>query len=400
MCEINAYKDNKAVFINQQAKPQINLSAKNKSPLHNVYFLDTIARSWKYLGKDSITVIKDIAGLKALPPSNISIESDNVPLAKPLKPMVASDGHQAFSIEIDPGSFDELFADEHWDDVKLERSAVEGIYNITLTNAQRKVTYKVRPVLEGADYAAAIKVFNEKNKIYQASLKNRVEKDRIYTDSINLKNKRARDKMIADNEWNDKMNALIIARNKKMRAQWQLQMEEQKKQMEEQRKQIEEQKRQMEAQQQKAADEFLQMQNNLPKYTVDMRLSTEIMRTFTINNFGVWNCDHPQYSNEMPLLANYTDDVNHGIAFTNVAVVYKGFNGITQFSGQSSIRIMPGKENMIWGVKDAFFYYFTYKDFMTAGIEYGKEAFTFKMRRSKPFSSYNEIREMVENYSH
>jgi hypothetical protein len=420
MCEINAYKDNKAVFINQYAKPRISLSAKNKSPLHNVYFLDTIARSWKYIGKDSITAVKDIGPSKAIHASTVAVETPINSLVKPLKPMKASEDRPTFNIEIDPGSFDELFsydklkfevvdestykaadADEHWSDVKLERTATEGIYNITFTNAQRKVSYKVRPVLAGADYAAAMKVFNEKNKAYEAALKNRIEKDRLYTDSINLMVKEAKDKWSADSTWNEKMNVLIIERNKKMKALYEEQeklMKEQQRQMEEQKKQMEEQEKQMKALEVKAIDEFLQMQKNLPKYTVDMHLSAEIMRSFTINNFGVWNCDHPQYPDrEVPILASYTDDSNNSIPFSTVAVVYKGFNGITQFAPQS-IRVIPRAENMIWGVNDATLYYFSYKDFMNAGIVQGIGSYTFKMRRSKPFSSYYEMREWADKF--
>jgi hypothetical protein len=421
MCEINAYQDNKAVFVNPKAKPQINLSGTNKSPMHNVYFLDTVSRSWKFVGKDFITEVKNTVAKKTATKEISSsqmitkpqVENDHVSIVKPLKPAKALDDHQAFSIAIDPGSFEELYAydnvkfevldestykrsdaDEHWNSVKLERTGKEGIYNITFTNTSRKVTYKVRPVLEGADYDAALKVFTEKEKLYQQTLKNRLVKDQQATDSINTVNKQLQDKYNADNALNNKMNTLIMERNKRMRAFWKSKMEEQEKRLK-----AEEKERQAMAKQ-LIEEPYLQIENNQAKYSMDMRLSAEVMRTFAINNFGVWNCDHPQYPDkEVPVFASYADSLNTSITFSAIAVVYKGFNGLTQFA-QPQIRVMPGQQNMIWTIKDSSLYYFTYQDFMESGITMDTRSFTFKMRKSKkPIASYDEMRQVMNKLS-
>lgn len=401
MCEINAYKDDIAVFVNPKAKPQINLSGKNKSPLHSVYFLDTITRSWKYNGKDIITEVKNVVGKKVVSVNTASFENSGIP-TKPLKPMMASDDRQLFNVQIDPDSFEELLvydglrfevvdestyrpsdANEHWDDVKLERSNTEGIYNIIFTNARRKVSYKVRPVLKDADYAAALKVFNEKNKAYEEALKNRLVQDQWKSDSISLKNKQLQEKWNADRAWNEKMNELIIVRNKKLKEFQQAQKEQQLL---------------WEKSQELARAQQLLFEKNQEKYVKDISLSAEIMRTFTINNFGIWNCDHPQYpNNEIPLFVNYTDSLNNTFSLYSVAVVYKGFNGITQFSPSANIRVIPISENMIWSIMDGSFYYFTYKDFTEARISRESKTFTFRMRQSmKKVSSYSEIRELIE----
>jgi len=394
MCEINVYKDNKPVFVNPNAKPQLHLSSTNKSPLHNVYFLDTVARNWKFTGKDIITEVKNTVQTEAQgPTSNYAdfIESTGIPV-KPVKPAMASEDKQAFSLEIDPGSFEELFAydhlkfevvdestyrrsdaDEHWDNVKLERSNTDGIYDITFTNVKRKVTYKVRPVLEGADYDAAMKVFNQKNKAYEEALRKRQTQDQLISDSITAKNKQVLEKINAGREWNDKMNALILERNKKLR--------------EQQLRAIEEQ--------QKSQNQLL---DKLGKRGTDIRMSTEIIRTFSINNFGIWNCDHPEYpKDEMPILAYYSDAANNPILFQNIAVVYKGFNGITQFPYATQIRVIPNKENMLWSIQDGSFYYFTYNDFMQAGISRERTTFIFRMRKAtQQITSYDQIRELIQ----
>ncbi|MEO8770896.1 MAG: hypothetical protein ABI402_12440 [Ferruginibacter sp.] len=401
MCEINAFKDNKAVFVNPNAKPEINLSVTNKSALHNLYFLDTAKRSWEFIGKDVITEVKNISNDKTVAKNTVVSEYIGAPV-KPMAPRKADDTHQAFSIEVDPNSFTELLAYDHlkfeaidvspnmrsdaneeWQDVKLDRTSTEGIYNVTFTNPKRKVAYKVRPVLEGENYDAALKVFKEKNIAYEQALKERLQSEKNISDTIAIRNKKLTDNINADKEWNEKMNALIVSRNKKMRALMQMKISTEEKIAI--------------AEQQKIQDQLLLLNRNQWKTAVDIALSEEVIRTFTINNFGVWNCDHPQYpKDEVPVYANYTDSLNNKIFFPNTAVVYKGFNGITQFPSQMQIRIIPGKENMLWSIKDSSFYYFTYKDFADAGIKRDTKEFTFKMRKAdKPVSSYEEIRELV-----
>jgi hypothetical protein len=358
MCEINAYQNSKALFVNPGAKPEISLSATNKSTLHNLYYLDTIKRSWTFMGKDIITEVKNPAKTTASPASLISTTAGDYPEqdksipVKPLKPMKASDDHQSFSIAVEPDSFDELLtydkvkfevidestykrsdADEHWDNVVLSRGEANGTYFVTFSNAQRKVSYKVRPVLEGEDYAAALKVFNEKNKAYEQTMKNRL----------------AREKSEADNN---------------------------KKQMDAYNAQI---KRMQDA----AAEANKRVQ--------DYRLKEEIRRTFAITGFGVWNCDNPVFNNSIPIAAIYTDSLNNPLTLDYVSVVYKDFNGISDYIA-GNIRVFPGRENMIWAVKDSVLCYFNYKDFTDAGIQRGTTAFTFKMRQ-KRVSSYAEMKQ-------
>lgn len=410
MCEINARQENKTVFVNPLASPQLHLSSKNKSPLHNVYYLDTVARSWKYTGKDTITEVRKLFTAKPPVAGYTAKEMANKIPERPLKPVKASDDRQHFNIKIDPGSFEELFAydnmrfevlnessnqsalsessykpsdaEEHWDNVKLDRSNTEGVYSITFTNALRKVTYKVRPVLEGADYTAALKVFNEKNRQYEEALKNRIVNDQRIIDSITVLNKQQLDKMNAAKARNEKMNALIAARNKQLKEQ----RAEMVRRSEELRKAEEER--------------FLLFERNQEKYIANIALTGEILRTFTISNFGVWNCDHPQYPvNEIPLFVKYTDSSNNSLPLFSVSVVYKGFNGITQFPSAGQIRVIPGSENMIWSIADESFYYFSYADFMQSGITKDSKDFVFRLRKAgKKITSYKEIRQLAGNF--
>jgi hypothetical protein len=393
MCEIMAYKGNQILSVNLLARPVIYLSGKNKSDLHNVYFLDTVARKWNYIGKDTITAVKGLADTKnagraVLPAREMDI------FTKPTPPAKASD-RPSFSIEIDPGSFEELFtydkmklevldektykrsdADEHWDNVKLDHTATEGIYTITFKNNNRSVTYKVKPVLEGEDYENALKIFNQKNKAYELALKNRLDNDQRFSDSLTALNKLWQQKSEAEVKRNNAINALIIERNRRIR--------------EIKAAELQESERQRLIMQ--------EIQKDAWKFQGDQTMSNEILRSFTISSFGIWNCDHPQYPGiEIPIYSSFESEEKK-LELKHVAVVYQSFNGITNFPA-NQIRIIPNKENMLWGIKDSSFYYFSYKDFQQANIQRGMTSFKFKMRKAgQAISSYEDIKKLVEKF--
>lgn len=394
MCEIVGYQEDQLLLVNPLSKPVIYLSGKNKSELHNVYFLDTVNRKWDYRGKDTITEIKtlSITGKKRTP---VLPQTEGNIFKEPVPPVKASD-RPSFSIEIDPGSFEELFtydkmklevmdeenykrsdADEHWDNVKLDHTTKQGIYLISFKNAKRTVTYKVRPVLEGEDYEAALKIFNKKKKAYEEAKKVRLDNEKRFGDSITALNKLQQQKWEAAEKKNKEINALIQERNKRIREMLAADF--------------------IASERQRLITE--QLQKEAGKFNSDLSRSTEIIRSFTINNFGTWNWDHPQYpAEEIPIAAHFESDLYKVLELRQVAVVYKSFNGITNFPS-NQIRIIPGKENMLWSIADSTFYYFSYKDFQQANIQRGMNTFKFKMRASqKKISTYEEIKKLTETF--
>ncbi len=406
MCEINAVKDGKNLYINQAAQPVINLSTSNENNLHNLYFLDTMNRRWEFLGKDKITAVKDLVKTESNNASEVSREKNK--LIKPVAPIKRGD-NPVFSIEIEPGSFEELLvyngvkmevidesnyrrsdAEEHWDDMKLEHSSVEGIYNITFINSNRKVTYKVRPVLSGNDYDAALKIFNQQNVVYQQALKNRITSEKSYSDSISSINKKEQQKWETENNENNKLNAMILERNKYMRKIMELKIRLSDTVDARQSKLAKEAAKQFELLQE-------ELKKDQEKYSQDLSKNNEIIRSFSINRFGIWNCDHPMIPNlEIPLFAKFETKSGKELFSLRPSVVYKGFNGITSFTGQV-IRVIPGTENMIWSYYKGIFYYFSFQDFAKADINKTTKSFTFKMEQAdQPVSSYEELRKVVE----
>jgi len=394
MCEIKVFQNNKAVFVNQKAKPIIHLSGTNSSPLHNLYFLDTVNRNWIFEGKDTIHMVKNMAPKPSSSSTQSGIENETLP-QKPIMPYKASGDRQAFSIEIEPGSFEELFAYDrlkfevvddntynradaeiHWENVKLEHTSTEGIYNVIFTNAIRKVNYKVRPVLDEADYDASLKIFKQKIKVYNEALKMRAQNEKIIADSITNTNKVLEKKWNEEKAKNERINELIISRNKSIRS-----------------KQYEEAKKiemDLSTLDESSADQLQSMKTSAKK--------SEIMRSFSINNFGIWNCDYPNFpKNEIPITGVFVDSSNNKLDLSSIAVVYKNLNGICEFSTQSPIKLVPEEENMIWALTNAGFYYFTYKDFKESGINNLSSVYTFKLRKARHnISSYDDIRALAE----
>lgn len=402
MCELNAYQNNAPLFVNQAAQPQINLSCINSNRVQNVYFLDTVKRSWQFTGKDSITAVRTLA--KTNPAANIqSVEQTVSTVEKPVKPIRSSEDKQHFSIEIEPGSFEELQsynglkfevmdesnynrsdANEQWEDVKLTRTNTAGIYDVRFSRPGRTVSYKVRPVLEGTDYDNALKIFEEKNKNYQAALKNRLSKEKDFCDSIEILRKKIEAQNEIDFAENERMNKLIITRNKKLR--------------EIKKKLLEQSLNDIQNRLQQTNDRFL-FARYTDKTQSDASSRAEIIRTFRVPNFGTWNCDQPILpKNTIPIVAEFRNYSGNIIQLQYITLVREAFNGIQdQIVENNLIAVEPEKQNMLWAVQNSSFYFFTYKDYATAAINRNTKNVVFKMRKAdKQISSYNDIRELVD----
>ncbi|MEQ1734684.1 MAG: hypothetical protein ABL940_13495, partial [Bacteroidia bacterium] len=59
MCEIKASQKNEPLFVNKELAPTINMISQNKDSKHNLYYLDTIAKTWVNKGKSKITILSN-----------------------------------------------------------------------------------------------------------------------------------------------------------------------------------------------------------------------------------------------------------------------------------------------------------------------------------------------------
>jgi hypothetical protein len=339
MCEILAYKDSLPVFVNPKSKPEINIVTQNTSQEHNLYYLDTTQQKWVNKGTSIITDLN-----KKVSDNKITTTSSFTEITEPLKPEKANTKSPVIKIVIDPASFKELLVYDNlqfqldpneknfnpkdtagdWSNVELVKGSSKGLYTVKFSNASKTISYAARPVLEGNDYDKALKIFDKKNKEYQKKLNERLNTEKTNKDQ-NIKDSIAYSIRLEENKRIERLNALIEIRNK-------------------------------EIEKQNAIVE------KINKQIVETSLSNKLMRSFEVDGFGIWNCDKAIALNCLPIVATFKDNKGNLIEMTNVAVLYKSFNGILKFI-DNQIQVVKDADNMIIGLYNGKFAYITYNDY-------------------------------------
>lgn len=361
MCEIYAFKGEDSVYVNSENKPEINLLCENDDRSHNLYFLDTKKENWLNKGKDVITDLRKSYTVDTFGNEMALIES-------PIKPNKASGSLQRFSIKIEPGSIEELQAyhnlefeiveeqsfdpkdsEIEWEYVEVDKAKQKGRYLVTFTKGERKLSMLTKAVFEGEAYDEAMKTYEIKKKEHDKLLSERIEKE----ENIRIENERT-----------EKLNALIQAQNietlsfnERINANMKEQREKNKKLREAESKRREEIK---EGKRKRAIEK-------------------NIVRTFTLEGFGIWNCDRPVLEQSIPLYANFIDQSNENIPLEKITVVYKDFNGLLRFADQN-IKVIPNSEMMIWSIHENKLAYMNYEDVSKYKIDSTMKECTFTLR--------------------
>lgn len=380
MSEINAFQNGREVFVNKQRKPQINIASNNTDPAQNLYYLDTVSKQWVNKGKSDIIILKS----KQTPDVYSNNSINDIPM--PVKPEKASDELPTITVRIDPESFEELksydnlkfqidktdnsFIPEHsneiWEDIKLIKGKISGRYDIEFRKKDKKVRYKVRPVLNDEDYAKAINVYDQKIKEYQNKIKERQA-------SVNA-NKAAYTKDSLQNLQIDKENEKIAAMNKIIERR-NAEMEKIKKEVEAKNKEIE--------------------TINIINKTESMNVRA--MRSFEMDNFGVWNCDRPvPGDNNVLVQSHFTFD---GAEVKNLGYAYllvKDLNMLFRSSGHT-LSVPLNRENMIVAVADGRFAYMTYDEFKNLNITSTTRQLSFPLKVvSEENNNYAYIKSLTQ----
>ena len=339
MCEVLAYKDGVPVFVNPKSKPEINLVSDNNSQTHNLYYLDTVQKKWIDKG---ISIVTELNSLKSKTQGTETTASNE--LTEPLKPEKASSKSPVIKIIIDPASFKELLVYDNlqfqleaneknfnpkdtideWSNVELLKGKSKGLYTVKFSNAKRTVSYSARPVLEGNDYDKALKIFEKNNAEYKNKINERQNKEKASKEQY-LRDSLSNQKVLDENKRIEKLNILIEARNKGIEKQ----------------------------------NAIVDKQNKL--YT-ETSQSNKIMRSFQIDGFGIWNCDKAISLNCLPIAASFKNEKGDILDLTNIAVLYKSFNGILKFP-DNKILVVKDAENMIIGIHNGMFAYLNYEDY-------------------------------------
>jgi hypothetical protein len=394
MLQIEGYQNGKKVNIAPDKKINIEMASKDTDPKYNLYELDTIKNNWTCLGKDKIIKKeestkttttttnnnnnnnnKDIIVWEQPKPNSeifaiekqkteIKVERDQKiaalpnPVMEAKKPVKANTEKYIFNIDVNPKEFPELsvykgmlfeVTDETkgftksmyngtWDDAKIKEGTKKGEnYILTLERQGKSLDVIVKPVFEGKDYEAAMKVYQEKFEKYSTALVKRKE-----------------DEKKIEEDYKAKMAAIA-------------------KREEEMEKKIKEAE----------ANLFNQMDTQQKVY-----------RAFAVSGFGVYNCDNPiAYPKETVCTANLVTDKNVKLQIYEVYLVDKSKNALFTYAKNpiAQFSYNPGAQNILWTVENGVLYYALPEDFNSFKSS-GKMTSIYMKKPDKKFNSIEEFK--------
>ncbi len=262
---------------------------------------------------------------------------------KPIAPIKASGKNPVIVIEIDPASFDELKiydglkfeivggdkfvetdSDIDWDYVKLETITKGELYKVIFTKQTKTLSYVAKPVLEKNEYNQALEKYNKLLTEYE----NRLD-GKAFVNTSNFDTQRNTSAIKDKSNKKVKMTAatakpqviksevanlddIIALREKALAERWKI---------------IEEKKI--------LADSFMRINNN-------------ILQSFEIDGFGIWNCDEPIIKSDEIVSANFKDNAQNKLNIPTHSTIVEGENGITKLD-DNKIRYKRGKKSIIFG---------------------------------------------------
>jgi hypothetical protein len=407
MLDIRAFKDGKPVFVNQAAKPEINLAGKDNPGGHSLYFLDTIQQKWINKGMMQIT---ERRGQNKRSQSTATVTLNELP--EPVKPQKANNKSPVLRIEIDPSSFKEFAmykntkfqvdesktpfnvkdSEEEWNNLELLKGAQRGSYIARFSNATKTATYAVRPVFEGADYDLAVKAFEVQSELYKKQGEERANRDRAaqqkyISDSIKY------NQLIAENKRIERLNAIIIQKNREIEQQNELiaqsnkeieklnvvtakrnleneqrkadyakKVVELEKENERRRVQLEKENEKMKVEIEKENErrrENVKRENR--NFAATMATLGDVYKSFEIDGFGYWNCDATTRFKTISVKATFKDKQGNVLQLGYVTVINRSVNSIYRPSSDELL-IAPTADNMILAVWKNQFAFVSYDE--------------------------------------
>lgn len=384
MMEIKAFQDGKPVFMAPGKEVKVEL-ASNYNGDYNLYKLDTVKNNWTCLGKDRVkvgptatpakmdSVSQNILAKKAefhekieVPQAQLELKKNNqlaqLPvIQEPQKPAAAKKGRYTFNLDVDPKEFPELevykgllfevgdentnfsrsMYDVSWDAAVIKEGPKKGEnYVLELEKASKKTNLIVYPVLEGKNLEAAQKIYQEKFASYSGKLaKRKVEEEAI------------------EAEYAQKM-AKIKAMQDELERKWK----------------------------EREQDHFNQM-------------STEekVMRVFTVNSFGVFNCDNPAvYPKGKKCVAALRSEAKAKLLVYESYLVDKGRNCLFTYvrNPVTNFSFNPTSGNILWTVDNGVLYYLQAEDFAKINSSEGEQ--DLFLHKANKFNSLEELKSFFQ----
>ena len=376
MCDIQAFKDGQPVFVNKKNKPVINIATSNTDLAQNLYFLDTVTKQWINKGKSEILEI----GKKEITSSPSTAETN---IAKPVKPSLLDNELPIIKVTIDPESFEELKAYNNlqfqidksetsfnpeasnsiWNDIRLKKGNINGIYFIKFTgnniDKNKSVEYKVRPVLSEKDYAKAITIYNKQMTDYEKKVNARLASDKANREAY-VKDSIKNSFIDKENEKTAQLNKIIESKNAEIEAQ----------------------------------NKIVEAKN---KQITNQNMNRGAVRSFQIEGFGIWNCDKPfDPECSATFQSFYVNTSNKPIQMYSVNLLIKEMNGLISET-LDTLKVPTNKNCMLIGVSEGRFTYLSYDEFKNLNINPTTTTQTIPMHVvAEENNNYRFIRSIVK----
>lgn len=363
MVEITATQNGKALQVNKENQPVVNLASRINNGADNSYFLDTINEKWIYKNKTEITdilndntdsslsEITDI--LNDIADSSLSVSNNNQELIKPRK----KTDRPSFDITIEPGSVPELSAYDNlrfeiteyeenykpeygnilWENVIVEKGQRKGTYKVTFEKGKKKVNFETWPVLSDTEYDKAIADYNSKK----------------------IKSDRKR----------DSINNLI---------------EQKEVELDLERKKVKEYIKAIKA---RRDSSYLATKRKT-------EIQNFVYSKFSIDRFGIWNCDDPILQQGTRIIADFYSDDNEKLELTEFSVAYFDFNGIVKES--KMITYLKEQKMKVVAVNENSFYYSSYDDFNNYLIDTKNNRIKIQLKKNNIPKNYKDLCDLVE----
>jgi hypothetical protein len=311
MFQINGTQNGEPIFISKGKAIEVAMVSLNSdSTKFNQYYLAN--NKWVYTGKDKPDFIKISDPVKA--DSVQKMPSKNF-FQKIVKPIKKNKNRQQFMIEVNPESYPELAvfskvifevspkmkdfdpakANQSWHDADIQRTGKSGEYKIifkgTLNGKPEEYEVLGYPVVDEADYATAIKKYNDLSEAYQEKL-----------------NKKEKNETVKEAKLQSQLDRYVDAMNRY--------------------KQLVKENYQL--MQQAAQTQQL------------------VYRTFQVQNFGMYNSDCPRLMPQgMILAADFQNEQGKAMDVSTIYLVQKGVNAVYTYYPGKPIGYNPGENNVM-----------------------------------------------------
>jgi len=395
MIDIRAYQNGEPLLVNPAAKPQLNLVSTNKEQKTNLYKLDTVNGKWMNKGKDEVNLVH-LKNTDSYNNQNIQLAyKDNgngdadylneaIPETMPAPPQKASDLNPLINVIVDPASFKELLVYDglkfevtdtkagtvgedskmEWDNIELKRGETAGTYKVIFSTGKRKAIYKVKPVLEGKDFEAAEKLYQQKLKEYT----------RIQTER-----KKGEVELEKDNKRMEELNKLIAIRNKFIEAE-NIKIDALNKENKRRR------------------DSATKTNYEWEQSRRIVALEQNLIRSFGIDGFGYWNCDQPTLPQTQQYVGSFKTIENELVTYNTLCIATEGVNRIQNYHNTNNIGLINNASYFGWAFSTTQFYYFTRDDFKNAVITNSPNTISIFMTLYQgDIKNYNELKGYIFN---